>query len=138
MYTGVGAICWLPVIAEWARVVAELLKPGGQFYIEGHPMSWSVSDEDRGDQIVIEWPYFELAGPQGYQDGGSYTGDGEIEHTQQYNFTHGLGETINALIQSGLVIDEVREYKRLHWKPFPMMVPAENGRWKIPDGKEDT
>lgn len=54
-------------------------------------MRWSVSDEDRGDQIVIEWPYFELAGPQGYQDGGRYTGDGEVEHTQQYNFTHGLG-----------------------------------------------
>tara|TARA_Y100001936_G_scaffold252556_1_gene312712 strand:- start:1155 stop:1355 length:201 start_codon:yes stop_codon:yes gene_type:complete len=66
VYTGVDAICWVPDITEWVRVVAELLKSGGQFYIiEGHPMRWSVSDEDRGDQIVIEWPYFELAGPQG-------------------------------------------------------------------------
>ncbi len=64
VYTGLGAICWLPDIDGWAKVVAHFLKPGGTFYIlEGHPMMWSVSDKDNGDQIVLDWPYFGAAGP---------------------------------------------------------------------------
>ena len=39
VYTGVGALCWLPNVARWARVVAELLRPGGRLFIrEAHPM----------------------------------------------------------------------------------------------------
>ena len=39
MYTGVGALNWLPDIAGWARVVAGLLRPGGRLYVrDAHPM----------------------------------------------------------------------------------------------------
>lgn len=138
VYTGIGAICWLPDINRWARVVAELLKPGGTFYIlEGHPMMWSVSDDDHGDDVVLEWPYFEAAGPQGYEDDGTYAGNGKVSHKLNYNFPHGLGETITALIDAGLVIDFVHEHKVVHWKAFPMLVPAADGLWKMPEGREN-
>lgn len=29
VYTGIGALCWLPEIRPWAAVVAALLRPGG-------------------------------------------------------------------------------------------------------------
>ena len=54
-----------------------------------------------------------------------------------YNFTHGLGETIDTLIQAGLVIDFVHEHKVVHWQALPTMVTAGKGLWKMPDGKED-
>lgn len=39
VYTSIGVLCWLPDIAQWARVVASLLKPGGTFFIrDDHPM----------------------------------------------------------------------------------------------------
>jgi SAM-dependent methyltransferase len=138
VYTGVGAICWLPDIKAWAKIVADFLKPGGTFYIlEGHPMMWSISQDDHGDQIVLDWPYFESAGPLAEENDGTYAGDGKLEHTREYNFTHGLGETINALLQAGLVLDFVHEHKVIHWQAFPMMIPAGNGLWKMPEGKED-
>src|SRR3712207_2487658 len=38
VYTGIGALCWLPDIRRWARTVAALLRPGGRLFIrEGHP-----------------------------------------------------------------------------------------------------
>ena len=38
VYTGIGAICWLPDIRRWAGVVATLLRPGGRLFMrEGHP-----------------------------------------------------------------------------------------------------
>ena len=140
VYTGIGAICWLQDINAWAKVVADFLKPGGTFYIlEGHPMMWSVSVDDHGDQIVIDWPYFESAGPQGYDEETTYAGEGKLNHTRAFNTPHGLGETINALIQAGLVIDFVHEHKVLNWQATPVMVKSEEGRglWKMPDGKED-
>ncbi len=35
VYTGIGALCWLPDIPRWARVVRDLLRPGGV------PCTWS-------------------------------------------------------------------------------------------------
>jgi SAM-dependent methyltransferase len=33
VYTGVGALNWLPEIERWARVMAALVAPGGHFYL---------------------------------------------------------------------------------------------------------
>ena len=138
VYTGLGAICWLPDIRGWAKVVAHFLKPGGVFYIlEGHPMMWSVSDQDNGDQLILEWPYFEAAGAQAYETDESYTGTGNIAHTRAYNFTHGLGETIDALIQAGLELEFVHEHRVLHWQAFPLLERGDEGLWKLPPGREN-
>lgn len=139
VYTGTGAICWLPDIKGWAKVVAGFLKPGGTFYIiEGHPMMWSVSDDDHGDQLVLDFPYFEAAGPQKFVEEKSYSGDGTIKHSTQYGFSHGLGETVTALIEAGLVIEFVHEHKFEHWQAFPMLVEdADSGLWKMPEGREN-
>jgi SAM-dependent methyltransferase len=43
VFTGIGALCWLPDIARWAEVVRSLLKPGGRLFLrEGHPMMWTA------------------------------------------------------------------------------------------------
>ena len=62
-------------------------------------------------QLRLDWPYFESAGPQSYDEAHSYAGTGKVEHTRQYNTPHGLGETINSLIQAGLTIDFVHEHQ---------------------------
>ena len=31
VYTGIGALCWLPDIPRWARVVRDLLRPAASF-----------------------------------------------------------------------------------------------------------
>ena len=33
VYTGIGALCWLPDIRRWAEVVASLLRPGGRLFV---------------------------------------------------------------------------------------------------------
>ena len=64
VYTGIGALCWLPDIERWAAVVEELLAPGGRLFIrEGHPMLWSLSDSSPDGRIAIEYPYFQREQP---------------------------------------------------------------------------
>ena len=46
VYTGGGALCWLPDLESWARIVAGFVKPGGIFYIyEVHPVLWAIDDD---------------------------------------------------------------------------------------------
>jgi SAM-dependent methyltransferase len=55
VYTGIGALCWLPDVHRWAQVVAALLRPGGRLFIrEGHPMLWSLADP-RGTRWATQW-----------------------------------------------------------------------------------
>ena len=64
VYTGIGALCWLPDIARWAGVVAGLLRPGGRLFLrEGHPVLWAVDDRRDDDLLVLEYPYVERPEP---------------------------------------------------------------------------
>jgi len=113
VYAGIGAICWLQVINGWAKVTAHFLQPGGTFYIlEIHPVVWSIPQDDHGDHLVLDWPYFESEGPQCCDESQSHAGTGEVAHTRQYNTPHGLGETINSLLQAGLTLVFVHEHQR--------------------------
>ena len=56
VYTGVGALVWLPAVRRWADVVARLLRPGGRLFLrEGHPVLWAL-DEMRTDVIAFDYP----------------------------------------------------------------------------------
>ena len=55
VFTGVGALCWLPSVSRWAQVVASVLRPGGRLFIrEGHPVLWSMQDDRDDDLLVVE------------------------------------------------------------------------------------
>lgn len=84
VFTGIGALCWLPSVSRWARVVADLLKPGGRFFIrEGHPILWAaddsaVSDAYPAEQLRIAYPYYENGRPIINNEGLSYVGDSTV------------------------------------------------------------
>ncbi len=60
VYTGIGALCWLPDIDRWASVVGQLLMPGGRLFLrEGHPMLWTLEDVRADGLLVVEHPYFD-------------------------------------------------------------------------------
>ena len=60
VFTGIGALGWLPDIGRWGQVVATLLRPGGRLFLrEGHPVLWSLADPRPDDVVAIEYPYFE-------------------------------------------------------------------------------
>src|SRR5690242_19777198 len=60
VYTGLGALCWIPSIRRWADIVAGLLRHGGRLFMrEGHPVLWSLSDPRPDGLLVVEYPYFE-------------------------------------------------------------------------------
>ncbi len=136
VYTGIGAINWLPDIARWARTVAELLKPGGRFHItEGHPMAMIFSNDATPDDMIVSYPYFEGTSAIRWNDPTTYLGDGEVMSPEHFEWAHNLGATVQALIDAGLVIDRLDEHRELPWPFLPWMepVPGRDGYWRFPE-----
>src|ERR1700744_984418 len=136
VYTGIGALCWLPDIRRWAGVVAALLAPGGQLFLrEGHPMLWALADERDDGLLVVEYPYFERPEPMVFHDDGTYaTTDAGLEGTEGHNGTHGLAEIITALMDAGLELTALAEHDSAPWAPFPgMMEKSAEGEWRLAD-----
>src|SRR5690606_5695544 len=99
VYTGVGAICWLPHIEGWAEVVARFLAPGGRFHIrQADPILWALAIERDDDLLVVDYPYVETAQPQHWSETFTYAGDGEVASPDTYEWNHGMAETLQALI----------------------------------------
>jgi SAM-dependent methyltransferase len=135
VYTGIGALCWLPDVRRWADVVAGLLRPGGRLFIrEGHPMLWSL-DDAVGDRMVVEYPYFERPEPMVFSDGGTYVEtDVVLANEVTHEWNHGLGEIVSALLDAGLVIDGLEEHDSVPWEALPgQMVRDGTGEWRLTD-----
>jgi SAM-dependent methyltransferase len=124
VYTGIGALCWLHDIREWARIVAHFLAPGGFLYLyEGHPILWTL-DQERDDQaLVILEPYFELPKPSEYEGEYTYVDGPALKNTKDYEWNHGIGEIVTALIDAGLTLEFLHEHREMAWAGLPWMSP---------------
>jgi SAM-dependent methyltransferase len=132
VYTGVGAICWLPDIHGWGGVVASMLAPGGTFYIrEGHPVLWALDWEHR--DLLVRYPYFEEGGPVAEDEQNTYLGSGTLANTRTYSWNHGLAEIMAALTDHGLHIERFEEHRFLEWQGHESMVEGDDGRWHLPE-----
>lgn len=136
VFTGIGALCWLPSVRRWASVVADLLRPGGRLFIrEGHPMLWTMQDGRNDDLLVVEYPYFEREEPTVFDEVGTYVDtDVEFSHTITHEWNHGIGEIVTGLLEAGMVITALTEHDSVPWEALPgLMTPAGDGEWRLAD-----
>jgi SAM-dependent methyltransferase len=138
VYTGVGALNWLPDIRRWAQVVAALLRPGGRLFIrDGHPMLYSI-DDPRGDgQLYVAFPYFEQAEPQVWDQGGTYVAtDAVFTHNVTHEWSHGIGEIVTALLDAGMTLTGLVEHDSVPWNALPGMMTESGGEWRLTEKPE--
>jgi len=121
VYTGIGAICWVPHIDRWADVVHRLLAPGGRLFIrEGHPMLWSLQDNRTDGLLAVEHPYFEIEEPYVDTAGGTYVQtEQQFQNNVSHSWNHGLGEVVTALLSRGLVLSGLAEHDSVPWDALP-------------------
>lgn len=134
VFTGIGALCWLPNIRQWAEVVHALLKPGGRLFIrEAHPMLQTI-DETVKTGLTIRYPYFERKEPTEFNEVGTYVEiadkSKEWKSTRTVEWNHGIGETVQSLLDVGMVITGLVEHRSVPWEAFPgQMVKLEKGEY---------
>jgi SAM-dependent methyltransferase len=135
VYTGIGALCWLPDIARWATVVARMLRPGGRLFIrEGHPMLWAV-DETQKDKIVVDYPYFQRPESLVSDEGGTYVEtDVTFVNNVSHSWNHGLGEVMTSLFDAGMELTGFVEHDSAPWEALPGQMSKDiDGEWRLKD-----
>jgi SAM-dependent methyltransferase len=136
-YVTWGAINWLPDLHRWARVVAEVLKPGGFLYLlEGHPAALMLSQTQKDAPLTPNWPYFAHEAPQVIDEPGTYADrNAKLAHTVTHEWAHPISEILGALIATGLAIEMFHEHDRLAWQLWPCLDYDGNRMYRLPEGK---
>ena len=143
VYTGLGALCWLPDIERWARTAASLVAPGGFLYLaEFHPFSDILADDGK----TVELDYFDTA-PRVWNEGVTYTdytvsadddapADGAplTEHTVSVDWQHGIGDVVSALIAAGLRVELLHEHDYTLFPRFPHLL-VDGDHYTLPPGQ---
>jgi ubiquinone/menaquinone biosynthesis C-methylase UbiE len=118
VYTGKGALIWMPDLDAWARTVARLLRPAGHLFIyESHPMVplWTWDEDET--RIRPDRSYFARS-----HQNDTYPARGATE----WQWT--LGQVITAVIAGGLEIRHVAEHPEPFWQPHGITAAAWQGQ----------
>jgi hypothetical protein len=103
---------------------------------EVHPMLNAVYERD--GRLLVEAPYFETPEPTRWDDGTTYTeGRPALENKTSFEWSHGLGEIVQALLDAGLSIELLHEHKDAEFQPLDSMVRGEDGLFRLPPATRD-
>lgn len=132
VYTGLGALCWLPDIERWADVVSALVAPGGIAYVaEFHPLTDMLADHD----LTIVRPYFQGAEPTVWDEPGTYADLGAATaNNRSYEWTHPVSRVIDGLVRRGLTLERFREHDYTLFPRWPFLRREGRDTYRLPEG----
>jgi SAM-dependent methyltransferase len=138
VFTGIGALCWLPSIERWADQVVGLLRPGGRLFMrEGHPVLWALDDPRPDGLVVLEFPYVETAGTRFVEPTTYVDHEGEVASPETIQFNHGLGQVVTALLRRGMAITALEEHDSVPWPALgDQMRDVGGGEYQLADRPE--
>ncbi|MEU2940603.1 class I SAM-dependent methyltransferase [Nocardiopsis alba] len=133
VYTGVGALCWLPDIRRWARTAASLVAPGGFLYLaEFHPLT-DILDDETGSRIVDDY-FARQAWVQ--ESAGTYADlEARTENNRNVQWQHPIGEVVSALAAEGLRLEFLHEHDVSLFPRFSSFERSADGYYRFPEGR---
>jgi SAM-dependent methyltransferase len=131
VYTGKGALNWIPDLSAWANTVAALLEPGGVLYLaEYHPFLLMLAE----DSLEFDWPYFN-SGPEVWDEPGDYADpEAVLEHARTVEWPHPISEVICSIIDAGLRVEFFHEFAESSFARFSFMEQVGPRLYRMPAG----
>jgi SAM-dependent methyltransferase len=137
VYTGKGALCWLPDLPRWAETVAHFLRPGGRlFYLEDHPVAELFEWLPAAKEFVRRNRYFQRE-PIRDETLGTYAApEARLRHAVSFSWVHPISEVLTSLLRAGLRIESFTEFPYTYWHRYPPMREDRQGYWHLngPEG----
>jgi len=126
-FTSYGTICWLPHLDNWAKTIANSIKPNGIFYMaDFHPIH----------DLVSGYSYFHSSTPDIEQEG-TYTENCDGKKSTLITWAHPISEILNSLIKAGIKIDHLNEYPFSPYNCFDGLDEREKGRFYLAKSGND-
>ena len=106
VYTGGGALVWLPDLDIWAAAIHRLLKPSGRLIVrEEHPVIARVEVRDGSIEYVTD--YFDRRPVA--STGWCHFPGGENAPETKWDWTWTIGDIVTSVAQAGLTIECLEE-----------------------------
>jgi hypothetical protein len=98
-------------------------------------MLWTIADDAPDGRLVVEYPYFERPEPNVWDEQGTYvTTDVEFASTVTYEWNHGLGEIVSALLENGFQLTMLVEHDSVPWEALHgRMERLPGGEYRLAD-----
>lgn len=113
VYTGRGAVCWLPDLDVWARQCFALTRPGGIFYMEEtHPTCDLLDvhvDSDGRTFLAPKYDSFSRKPVSEMSEGTYADRNAETGSITSHAWEHSIGEVIGSLVDAGFDYSFLRE-----------------------------
>ncbi len=131
IFCSYGVLCWLSNIKKWTKLINHFLKDGGIFYIaDVHPFTNILSCD-----FKLYYKYFKK-GPYIDDSSGTYTDWSAPVKGFTYEWSHTIGDIINAFIKEGMKIEHLHEFPFTMYDQFPgFMEKNEKGQYVLKDKK---
>ena len=88
-------------------------------------MLQGLDDDSTPDAVMLRWPYFETDQPVMWEESETYLGEGEVASPRMYEWGHGIGQVVQAVLDAGLTITGLEEHQVLPWRRLPWMEHVE-------------
>ena len=112
---------------KWAAVVAQYLKPSGQFiFVDFHPYVWMFDNHF----TKIQYSYFNTETIV-ESESGTYADKEAPIKTDSIGWNHPISEVLNSLIKHGLTISIFDEFDYSPYNVFPEMEESGKGRFRM-------
>ncbi len=83
-------------------------------------MLWSLADARPDGLLVLDYPYFEQAEPNVWDEEGTYVETEEVfTKNVTHEWNHGLGEIVTALLDAGMELTLLEEHQSVPWDAIP-------------------
>jgi SAM-dependent methyltransferase len=130
VYTGKGALCWLPDLYRWAKMIAHFLKPNGQFYLlEDHPIAEVYDNDPSTKRLMHRYRYFGRRALRDESEGTYAAPEGKLQNAVSFAWIHPVSDVLDSLIGAGLEIESVNEFPYTYWRRFPFMHHRDDDGW---------
>ena len=118
VYTGKGALMWLPDLPTWASEVVRVLRPGGWFFLyEAHPSAalWTHDADDV--RVRSDRSYFGGTRPNDSFPASAIKRFGPDSLTQAIEWQWTMADVVMALLDAGLQLVQLGEHPEPFWRP---------------------
>ena len=139
VYTGIGALCWLPDIKRWASVVSSLLSPGGQTVHPRRPPS--VVGDGRGKAPTAWWllniPISKSAGVRTEEHRTYVDHRGRTEFAPRASIsTMGSPRSLLPSMRSGMELQSSKSTIRCRGGAWSLMETVGDGEFRLMTGPQ--
>lgn len=105
-----GVLMWIADIDRWAAACAELLVPGGVFYLlDIHPIAMTIEHGNSG--LSLAGSYFHSVDPTRVNSDGSYAvSNVGLHNNETREWIHPVGDVVTALVRAGIRVEFLHEF----------------------------